>query len=133
MQASLDLTVAYLSDRHQFGRPLGSFQALQHRLAELHIDVEGARWLTRQAAWEGDADEPAALACTAATDAAERTIGETHQLTGAMGLTKEYDLHLWTMRLVALSQEGGGGNRHAEDSARPASAAVAGRTSDEGK
>jgi hypothetical protein len=126
MQAALDLTVAYLSDRHQFGRPLGSFQALQHRLAELHIDIEGARWLTRQAAWRGADDELAAIACTAAAEAADKTVGETHQLSGAMGLTKEYDLHLWTMRLVALCQEGGGVSRHAADAAGRVSATVAG-------
>lgn len=113
MEGAMQLTVAYLSDRHQFGRPLGSFQALQHRLAELHVQIEGARWLTRQAAWQGAPPEAAAAAATASAEAAAATVAETHQLTGAMGLTEEYDLHLWTMRLAALRLELGGAASHA--------------------
>lgn len=113
MEGALDLTVAYLSDRHQFGRPIGSFQAVQHRLAELHVRVDGARWLTRQAAWREAPADLAAVAATAASEAAAQTVSETHQLTGAMGLTEEYDLHLWTMRLAALRLELGGAAEHA--------------------
>ena len=56
MRAALDLTVAHVSDRLQFGRPIGSFQAVQHGLAKCAVAVEGARWLAYEAAWSGDAD-----------------------------------------------------------------------------
>lgn len=117
MEAAVSRTVAYVTERHQFGRPLGSLQAIQHRLAELHVRVEGARWLTRYAAYNGAPAEDAAVASTAAVEAAQLVVSETHQLTGAMGLTEEYDLHLWTMRLVALRQECGGLAGHAEAAA----------------
>jgi len=119
MEGALGLTVPYLADRHQFGRPIGSFQAVQHRLAELHVRVDGARWLTRQAAWSGAPAEQAAVAATAASEAAAQTVAETHQLTGAMGLTEEYDLHLWTMRLAALRLELGGAAEHAAAAGTP--------------
>ena len=54
MRAALDLTVAHVSDRIQFGRPIGSFQAVQHGLAKCAVAIEGARWLAYEAAWSGD-------------------------------------------------------------------------------
>jgi alkylation response protein AidB-like acyl-CoA dehydrogenase len=106
MQAALDLTVAHVSDRFQFGRPIGSFQAVQHGLAKCAVALEGARWLAYEAAWTGDANA-AATALTAALKAAERVRRDTHQYTGALGFTTEYDLHLSTMRLPALAVEAG--------------------------
>lgn len=118
MQGALNATTSYLSQRHQFGRPLTSFQALRHRLAELHIGIDGARWLTRYAGWaKGDA-ELAAEAASQASAAAEAVLMETHQLSGAIGLTCEYDLHLWTSRLQALRLELGGKAGHARAVAR---------------
>ena len=76
------------------------------------LDV--ARWLTREAAFNGAPADAAATACAAATAAVERVIGDTHQLTGAMSLTREYDLHLWTLPMWALSQEAGGLDAHRE-------------------
>jgi alkylation response protein AidB-like acyl-CoA dehydrogenase len=114
MDAALSLTVAYVSDRRAFGHPLGALQAVQHRLAELQVAVDGARWLTREAAYNGASAEAAATACAAATTAVERVIADTHQLTGAMSLTREYDLHLWTLPMWALSQEAGGLEAHRE-------------------
>jgi alkylation response protein AidB-like acyl-CoA dehydrogenase len=113
MRAALDLTVGYVSERRQFGRPVGSFQALQHRLAEAAVLVEGSRWLALEAAWRGAPDEAAATAATHATLAAHRICTETHQMTGAIGLTTEYDLHVWTMRLEALRLELAGAAGHA--------------------
>lgn len=113
MSAALSLTVDHLSNRRQFGRPLASFQALRHRLSELHISIEGARWVTRAAAFDGAPAASAASAATSAAAAAADVVRETHQLSGAMGLTAEYDLHVATKRLAALRQECGGLDAHA--------------------
>ena len=104
MRAALELTVAHVSDRHQFGRPIGSFQAVQHGLAECAVAVEGARWLAYEAAWSGT-PAAAATALTAALPAASRVRRDAHQYSGALGFTTEYDLHLSTMRLAALAVE----------------------------
>jgi alkylation response protein AidB-like acyl-CoA dehydrogenase len=104
MSGALALTVAHVSDRRQFGRPIGSFQAVQHGLAKCAVAIEGARWLTYEAAWSGEC-AAAATALAAAVRAAERVRRDTHQFTGALGFTTEYDLHLWTMRLPALTIE----------------------------
>jgi len=112
MDAALDMTVEHLRERRQFGRPLGSFQALQHRLSELHIGVEGARWLVRYAAAGGAGAEDAAGAAAYASMVAESITRETHQLSGAMGLTEEYDLYVWTMRLPTLRLELGDAGAH---------------------
>jgi len=106
MSGALDLTVAHVSDRKQFGRPIGSFQAVQHGLAKCAVAIEGARWLAYEAAWSGEWTL-AATALAAALRAAERVRRDTHQFTGALGFTTEYDLHLWTMRLPALTIEAG--------------------------
>ena len=103
--AALDVTVAYVRDREQFGRPIGSFQAVQHRLAECAVGVRASRWLALEAAWLGAPAEAAATALTYGLESAERTFADTHQFTGALGFTTEYDLHLWTMRLPALRAE----------------------------
>lgn len=113
-QAALDLTAKYLKEREQFGRPLGAFQALQHRLAECAVQVEGVRWLAREAIGLGAPAALAAGAAVAAAGSARHITQETHQLTGAMGFTLEYDLHVWSLRLQALRTEGGGIGHHAE-------------------
>ncbi len=120
MEASLNETVDYLKQRRQFGRTIGSFQAVQHRLAECAIHIEGARWLAREAAHRGAPSEGVAAAASFAIAAAERVFGETHQLSGAIGFTREHDLHVWSMRLQALRLEMGGvrGHRRALAEAR---------------
>lgn len=114
-QAALDLTVRYVKEREQFGRPIGGFQAVQHRLAECAVRVEGTRWLVREAIGLGAPAGPAAAAAVAAAQTAQLIMRETHQLTGAMGFTREYDLHVWSLRLAALRVEAGGLSRHAEE------------------
>jgi alkylation response protein AidB-like acyl-CoA dehydrogenase len=105
MQACLDVTVRYLSERRQFGRAIGSFQAVQHRLAECAVQVEGTRWLVREAAWHDAPAEQAATVAAYAAEAAARVFRETHQLSGAIGFTREHDLHAWSMRLQPLRLE----------------------------
>jgi alkylation response protein AidB-like acyl-CoA dehydrogenase len=112
MRACLDVTVAYVTRRRQFGRPLGSFQGVQHRLAECAVLVEGSGWLAREAAFLGAPAEAAATAAAQAAAAAGRVFTDTHQFTGSMGFTREHDLHVWSMRLQALRLELGGVGAH---------------------
>lgn len=107
MQAALDATVEHVSVRKQFGRPLGTFQALRHRLAECAVLTGGVRWLALRAADSANAGD-AALAALHAQDSATRLIYDMHQMSGAMGMTLEMDLHLWTYRMKALLSELGG-------------------------
>ncbi|MEZ5502327.1 MAG: acyl-CoA dehydrogenase [Halioglobus sp.] len=108
MEAALGHTVAYLKQRRQFGRTIGSFQAIQHRLSLCAIQVEASRWLAREAAFHGAPTEAVAAAAAFALQAADQVFTETHQMSGAIGFTCEFDLHVWSMRLVALRQELGG-------------------------
>jgi alkylation response protein AidB-like acyl-CoA dehydrogenase len=113
-RAAFDLTVRYVKEREQFGRIIGSFQALQHRLADCAAQVDAARWLAREAVALGAPADLSAAAAVAACQAAQLVMLETHQITGAMGFTLEYDLHVWSLRLTALRVEAGGIGRHAE-------------------
>jgi alkylation response protein AidB-like acyl-CoA dehydrogenase len=112
LRAALDVTLAHVKQRRQFGRAIGSFQAVQHRLAECHVLVEGSAWLAREAAWRGADAESAAVAAAFAGAAAARVFTETHQLSGAIGYTREHDLHVFSMRLQALRLELGGVGAH---------------------
>ena len=105
MEAALALTLEHVTVRVQFGRPIGSFQALQHRLAECSAVVTAARWLTYRAASENAAEGFVGEAAIVTHDAVRRVIYETTQFHGATGLTLEYPLHLWTYRLRALQTE----------------------------
>lgn len=114
MRGALDQTVRYVKDRHQFGQPLAGFQAIQHRLAEDAQLVHAARLLAFRAAYE-DNMKQASLACLYAQQAARKIIYDCHQFSGAMGLTLEYPLHLWTYRLKFLQGEAGGRGAQARE------------------
>lgn len=118
MRGAHETTVEYVKQRRQFGRAIGSFQAIQHRLAELAVVIEGARWLLCEAAHDDADEQRVATAAGYAMTAAERVFAETHQLTGAMGYTREHPLHLWTMRLPLLRLELGGAREHHRAAAR---------------
>jgi alkylation response protein AidB-like acyl-CoA dehydrogenase len=105
MDAALQHTVAYVKQRRQFGRAIGSFQAIQHRLSLCAIQVEASRWLAREAAYHGAQTEAVAAAAAFALHAADQIFTEAHQMSGAIGFTCEFDLHVWSMRLLALRQE----------------------------
>jgi alkylation response protein AidB-like acyl-CoA dehydrogenase len=105
-QHCLDVTVAYLMTRRQFGRPIGSFQALKHRAADLAVAVSAAHATARAAVWRAasDAAPPAALASLAPLAALHcaRTFvevaGEMIQLHGGIGFTWEHEAHLYFKR-----------------------------------
>jgi len=103
-RAAVDLTVQYVKDRRQFGRAIGSYQAVQHRLSECSVAVEAIRQLTRRAAATEDVQD-ALIAAAYAKDACARIIYDTQQFHGAIGVTYEYPLHLWTYRLRLLQGE----------------------------
>jgi hypothetical protein len=112
MQAAVEATVAHLAVRKQFGKPLGTFQALRHRVSECAVLAGGVKWLALKAASTADAGD-AALAAFHAQDTAARVAYDLHQMLGAMGMTLEHPLHLWTYRLKALISELGGGGAQA--------------------
>ncbi|WP_432753146.1 acyl-CoA dehydrogenase family protein [Streptomyces sp. JL2001] len=97
-QAALDRTVEYVGTREQFGRPVGSFQAVKHRLADLYVQLESARSLAHCAAWEPGTG---ALALAAALEALRAVSGETIQLHGGIGFTWEHEAHLYFKRAAA--------------------------------
>jgi alkylation response protein AidB-like acyl-CoA dehydrogenase len=113
IQAGIDRAVEHLNVRKQFGRPLGSFQALRHRLAECAVLAGGVKWLALKAASTAD-DGDAALAAFHAQESGTRISFELHQMLGAMGMTLEHPLHLWTYRLKALLSELGGRDAQAQ-------------------
>ena len=107
LQAAIASTVEHLTLRKQFGRPLGTFQALRHRMAECTVLAGGVRWLALKAAATADEGD-AALAAMHAQNSATRVVYDVHQMLAAMGMTLEHPLHLWTYRLKALLSELGG-------------------------
>ena len=117
LQAAIDSTVEHLSARKQFGRPLGTFQALRHRMAECAVLAGGVKLLCMKAASTA-ADGDAALAAFHAQESATRVVYDLHQMLGAMGMTLEHPLHLWTYRLKVLLSELGGRGAQAQAVAR---------------
>ncbi|WP_020660551.1 acyl-CoA dehydrogenase family protein [Amycolatopsis benzoatilytica] len=115
-QSCLDRTVAHLKEREQFGRPLGSFQALKHRVADLLVQVETARsisWAAGFAASNGD--DPARQAAYAKSwcgDAFTAVAAETVQLHGGIAITWEHDVQLYFKRAHALAQLFGDAREH---------------------
>lgn len=107
LQGSLDAVVEHVRHRRQFGRPLGSFQAIQHRLAETACKIDGAYWLTMKAA-QNLANADAAIALGYAQQISARIVRDLHQFMGAMGLTLEHPLHRWTYRVRLLWSALGG-------------------------
>ena len=117
LQRCLDLTVAYSKERVQFGRPIGSFQALKHRMADMLVDVETSRSVSWAAAWSAarhapDLAERAALAKAWCSEALTRVADETVQMHGGIAITWEHDAHLYLKRAHALSRLFGQPHEH---------------------
>jgi alkylation response protein AidB-like acyl-CoA dehydrogenase len=104
-QRALDGAVAYAKERRQFGRPIGSFQAIKHLLADRHIQLDAARMLVYTAAAALDAGdsgaEEVAAALIAACDAADATTGDALQVHGGIGFTWEHPSHVFLKRARA--------------------------------
>jgi alkylation response protein AidB-like acyl-CoA dehydrogenase len=100
---AMDMAVEYAKDRVQFGRPIGSFQAVKHRCADMLVDVEGMRSSAYWAAWcIGAGHEDASIAASTAkiwcSDASKRVMASSLQVHGGIGFTWEHDLHLFLKR-----------------------------------
>ncbi|WP_084144816.1 acyl-CoA dehydrogenase family protein [Amycolatopsis jejuensis] len=108
-QSCLDRTVTHLKERDQFGRPLGSFQALKHRVADMLVHVESARSISWAAA--GDVRQ-AAYAKSWCTDAFNAVAAEMIQLHGGIAITWEHDAHLYFKRAHALTHLFGDAREH---------------------
>jgi len=117
-QHMIDTSVGYVAQREQFGKPVGSFQAVKHHLADAALRLEFARPCVHRAAWlmtKGDsADVPVAvsLAKAQASEAALLAAGKALQVHGAIGYTVEYDLHMWMKRAWALAAGWGDAASH---------------------
>jgi alkylation response protein AidB-like acyl-CoA dehydrogenase len=102
-QKVLDMTVEYAKIRQAFGRPIGSYQGVKHRAADMLVDVENSKSITYYAAWamdEGVPEGPLAVSMAKAyvSDAYRRVSGAGIQLHGGIGFTWEHDLHLYFKR-----------------------------------
>ena len=118
-RAMLELTVGYAAQRHQFGKPIGSFQAVKHHLADARIQIEFAAPAVMYAAYATahgltDAVRSVSQAKWLAGNAASVTGRAALQCHGAIGYTTEYDLHLYLKRSWALARSWGGTDFHAD-------------------
>ena len=116
--AVLDMTVEYAKQRTQFGRPVGTFQAVQHHCANMAIDVEGSRHIAYQAVWrisEGlPAEREVAMAKAWISGAYQRVCATAHQCHGAIGFTREHNLQLYTRRAKVQELSYGDVDSHRE-------------------
>lgn len=108
-QKAFDMTIDYVKERKQYGRPVGTFQAMQHHAADLLTDVYGMRVAIYRAAWtlaQGiPCDREIAIARKYTLDASEEIINLTHQMHGAIGYTLDYDLRLYTIPMKSYQLE----------------------------
>ncbi|MCS7002615.1 MAG: acyl-CoA dehydrogenase [Dehalococcoidia bacterium] len=114
--AAFEMTIEYTKTRVQFGRPIGSFQALQQRAADLAALLEGCKLMTYQAAWRvangEDWQRDVAMAKAWVSDSTRAICAGAHQMHGAIGFTWEYDLQLYTRRARAMEVALGDGDYH---------------------
>jgi alkylation response protein AidB-like acyl-CoA dehydrogenase len=118
-QQMVDLATAYARERHQFGQPIGTFQAVKHLLANALLRLEFARPVVYRAAWSlarggEDRSRDASMAKAYASEAALYAARAALQTHGAIGYTWEHDLHLWMKRAWALAASWGDAAWHRE-------------------
>jgi alkylation response protein AidB-like acyl-CoA dehydrogenase len=115
-ERALEMTLAYVKDRKQFGVPVGAYQAVSHRCAQMLLDTEKARSTTAFAAWSADANpaglaEAAAMAKAAASDAGREVTASAIQAHGGIGFTWEADVH-WLFKRAQIDATLLGGASH---------------------
>jgi len=118
-QRVLDMTTDYAKIRVAFGKPIGSYQGVKHRAADMLVEVENAKSLTYYAAWAMDENVPeaplaASMAKAYVSDAYRRTAGAGIQLHGGIGFTWEHDLHLYFKRAKSSEFTFGDASYHRE-------------------
>ena len=118
MERALEMAADYARTRVQFGKPLGSFQAVQHRLADMLLDLEGARLVAYRAVWaltrDRGAQREASIAKAWVSDACQRVAFGAQQVHGGVGVDLDYDLQLYFRRAKALEVELGSAPQHRE-------------------
>jgi len=129
-QRALEMAVSYAGERQQFGRPIGSYQAVSHRCAQMLLETENARSATLYAAWTADAEPEslplaASMAKAYASDAGWRVAADAIQVHGGIGFTWEHDLHFWLKRAKADAAMFGDAKWHRERVAESVLAQVA--------
>jgi alkylation response protein AidB-like acyl-CoA dehydrogenase len=129
-QRALDMTLAYVKERKQFGVPVGSFQAVSHRCAQMLLHTESARSTAYFAAWAADADpsrlaEAGALAAAAAAEGGREVTASAIQAHGGIGFTWEADVHWLYKRAQLDAALLGGAGRHRQALARMVAARTA--------
>jgi alkylation response protein AidB-like acyl-CoA dehydrogenase len=121
-ERALEITVEHAKVRVQFGRPIGSFQAVAHRCADMRSEIDAVRYLVYQAAWSLGAGRSAELEVGAAkaygNEALRRVFMHAHQVHGAIGFSTEHDLQLFTRRAKAIELAWGSTAAHRERIAR---------------
>jgi len=130
-QRALDMTLEFVKDRRQFGVPVGSFQAVSHRCAQMLLHTESARSAAYFAAWAAEADpdrlpEAAALAAAAAADGGREVAASAIQAHGGIGFTWEADVHWLYKRAQLDAALLGGSGRHRAALARIGASRVGG-------
>jgi alkylation response protein AidB-like acyl-CoA dehydrogenase len=122
-QKALDIAVEYAKTRVQFGKPIGSFQAIKHKCVDMMVAVENARSLTYYAAWTVDERVPEAatavpMAKAYASDMGKTVTSEAIQVHGGIGFTWEHDMHLYHRRALAGEANLGNAPIHRETVAK---------------
>jgi len=114
----IKMTVAYAKERVQFGRPIGSFQAIQHKCADMATEIDGARYIAYQAAWKISECLPSAMEVSMAkawvSEAYRRTCRQGHQIHGGIGFTEEHNMGLYFRRAKAMEVAFGDADYHRE-------------------
>ena len=118
-QRAMEMAVEYARDRKQFGRPIGAYQAVSHRCAQMLLETEGARSASYYAAWAADAEPEtlplaASMAKAYASDAGWRVTASSLQVHGGIGFTWEHDLHFFLKRAKADGILFGSAREHRE-------------------
>ncbi len=118
-QMDFEISVNYAKERVQFGRPIGSFQAIQHKAADMVTDVDGSRFIMYKAAWavaedEPDAEEQVHMAKAWISEATRRVVAHGQQIHGGIGFTKDYKIQLFFRRQKASELAWGDGDYHRE-------------------
>ncbi len=105
-QQEMEMTADYTRERVQFNRPIATFQSVQHRISDMYIDIQGARWTAYQAAWLLSENKPATRETIIAKFICNRTVQNVafsaQQLHGGMGVDLDYDLHWYYSRAKAF-------------------------------
>lgn len=115
----LETAVEYAKERIQFGVPIGSFQAIQHKCSDMLLDIDGATLLTHYGAWLLSEDDPNAIPAVSeakswCSDMVNRIAGEGIQILGGIGFTLEHDMQLYFRRAKASEIAFGDSHYHRE-------------------